>query len=151
MKEQNNRGVHESIQMNFFYDFEIPAGRAEKDAYTEVLPLSYGVITKVQIIIPPGHAALAHLQLLYHESQLYPLNRGGNYKGNKAVIDFDEYQPILVAPYELKARGWNEDTKNVHSFLCSFTVLLPEEMGREIPSVSIKALEELIGEEVEIV
>lgn len=136
--------------MNFFYEFTVPKSTTEEDPAELMMVLSYGIITKVQIIIPQGHAGLAHLKLLYHETQLYPLNRDGNYHSDNAKIDFDEYQPLLVAPYELKAKGWNEDTRYPHSFLCGFTVLRPEELGREIPLASIIALEELIGEEVEI-
>jgi len=136
--------------MNFFYEFTVPKSTKEDDPAELMMPLSYGIITKVQIVVLQGHAGLAHLKVFYHESQLYPLNRDGNYHGDNANIEFEEYQPILVAPYELKAKGWNTDDRYPHSFLCSFTVLRPEELGMEIPLASIRALEELIDEEVEI-
>lgn len=135
--------------MNFFYELSIPTEGEEDNPKDLVMPLSYGIITKVQIIIPPGHMALAHLQIKYHEFQLYPLNKG-DYHGNNVIIEFDEYQPVLVAPFELKAHGWNEDETYEHTFSMVFTVLRPEETGREIPVISIKALEDLIGKEVEV-
>ena len=114
------------------------------------MKMTHGVIRKVIIVVPPGCSGLSHLKILYHEHQLYPLNVQGNYKGDGTTISFEEYQPIIVAPYELKAKGWNSSTKHTHEFIMNFTILRPEEMGMKIPSQSIRALEELLGKEVEL-
>jgi len=131
--------------MHFFFEISIPKNKTEILPHTEILKLSSGVITHVTIYIPRGHAGLAHLQLLYHEHQLYPLNPGGSYRGNETTIDFAEYQPIIVSPYELKARAWNDDDTYAHSFLVGIAVQRPEEMGQDIPATSLQALQDLIG------
>jgi len=134
--------------MHFFFEVSVPYDTTEAIPYTERLILTRGVITNVLIYIPRGHVGLAHLQLLYHEHQLYPLNVGGSYRGNETTIGFTEYQPVTVSPYELKARAWNLDDTFDHSFLIGLAMQRPEEMGMEIPAVSLEALNSLIGQTI---
>lgn len=131
--------------MHFFFEVSVPKNTTQAAPHTEILRLSSGVITHVTIYIPRGHVGLAHLQILYHEHQLYPLNPGGSYRGNETTIDFVEYQPITVSPSELKTRCWNLDDTFAHTFLVGIAVQRPEEMGREIPDTSIAALLDLIN------
>lgn len=131
--------------MNYNFELEIPEMNEEVGQAELEMPMTYGVITRVSIAIPRGHAGLAHLKIFYHESQLYPLNRDGDYHGDRMDVTFDEFQPILAAPFMLKAKGWNEDETYKHKFLMNFTLLRPEELEREIPDVSIKAMRELLG------
>lgn len=131
--------------MNYNFDLEIDEDTDEDDPEELVMKMTYGVITKVIVVIPPGHDNLTGLRIFYHESQLYPLNRAGYYHGDHLHIEFDEYQPLIVEPFELKAKGWNADEKLPHTFIMNFTVLRPEEIGREIPAVSELAVRELLG------
>ena len=135
--------------MHFFYPVTAPHATTQLIPYTEVLKLSYGVITDVFIYIPRGHIGLASLQLLYHEHQLYPLNPGGVYKGNETTIAFKEYQPITVNPFELKARVWNTDDTIDHTFYIGLAMQRPEEMNQAIPASSLAALNDLIGLTIE--
>lgn len=135
--------------MNFFYKFTIAKDTAKSAPKSKKIPLSYGVITNCMFVIPPGHKEVTGLKLFYHEAQLYPLNRTEWYVGNDMNIEFEEYQPIVVEPYELKAKGYNTSTLYPHSFLIGITVLKPEEMGRAIPALSLKRMYELIGKEYE--
>jgi hypothetical protein len=134
--------------MHFFFEVEVLHGATKANPYTEILPLSYGVITDVLFYLPRGSVGLLGFNLLYHEHQLYPLNTGGWYRGNETTIAFNEYQPITVNPYELKARAYNIDDTIDHSFFVGLAVQRPEEMGREIPATSLAALEDLIGSEI---
>jgi len=134
--------------MHFFFEVVVPRGTVEESPYEETLRLTSGVITSVLVYIPRGHVGLAHLQLLYHEHQLYPLNTGGSYRGNETTIGFTEYQPVTVSPYELKARAWNLDDTFDHAFLVGLAMQRPEEMGMEIPAVSLEALNSLIGQAI---
>lgn len=131
--------------MNYNFELDIPNMNDEVGEKELEMNMTYGVITHVSIAIPRGHAGLAHLKIFYHESQLYPLNRDGNYHGDRMDVTFDEFQPILAAPFMLKAKGWNEDTENDHVFIMNFTLLRPEELERSIPDVSIKAMQDLLG------
>lgn len=136
--------------MNFFFDISIPFANKEANPHTEILKLSYGVITKVQIVVPGGHKGLAHLVLKYHESQMYPLSRGENYHGDDISIVFEDMFPLYVAPYELKAVAWNDDDTFPHAFLVGINILRPEELSLEVPRSSIEAMQELIGRGVEV-
>ena len=135
--------------MHYFFTIAIPANTPKTAPVLLTLPLANAIITRVQIVIPPGAQGLSHLQVAYHSSQLYPLNPGGDYSGDGMNIEFDEYQPIIVSPYELKISAWNLDTAYAHQFLIAITMLRPEEMGKEIPATSIAALSTLIGTEVQ--
>jgi len=134
--------------MHYFFEVSVPHSTDEATPHEEILPLTRGVITAVFIYLPRGHVGLAHLQILYHGHQLYPLNPGGSYRGNETTIAFTEYQPITVNPYELKARTWNLDEYYDHSILIGLAVLRPEEMGQEIPATSTEALAALLGQEI---
>lgn len=134
--------------MHFFFEVAVPKDTEEKLPYEKRLVLTYGVITDVNIYIPRGHVGLARLQLFYHDHQLYPLSSGESYRGNETTIAFAEYQPIVVEPFELKARGWNLDDTFAHSFFVGFAMLRPEEMGKEIPAASLEALYSMIGQPI---
>ena len=131
--------------MHFFFEISVPKKTSADNPHTEKLRLTKGVITDVFVYIPRGHAGLAALKMLYHDHQLYPLNPGGAYRGNETTIAFSEYQPIIVDPFELKAVAYNDDDTYAHSFFLGLAVQRPEEMGREIPSVSTAALMDLIN------
>jgi len=135
--------------MNFNYELEIPANTAESSPEKLMMNLTFGILTKVYVIVPTGHAGLAHLKIMYHESQLYPLPPSTEYHGDGNEISFEDRQPIFINPYELKAIGWNTDDTYAHSFLMNFTITLPETLG--IPAVAPDVLEivrNIIGAEL---
>ena len=135
--------------MNFNYELEIPANTSESSPEKLMMNLTFGILTKCYIIIPTGHAGLAHLKIMYHESQLYPLPPSTEYHGDGNEISFEDRQPIFINPYELKAIGWNTDDTYPHSFLMNFTITLPETLG--IPAVAPDVLEivrNIIGAEL---
>ena len=134
--------------MHYFFDVSIPHSRTEAAPYTEILKLTRAVITRLQIVIPSGAIGLSHLVLKYHEFQLYPLSRGENYHGDDLDIAFDEFMPLVVAPYELKAVGWNTDTANDHSFLIGIAMQTEDEIGAPIPPETLANLQDMIGEVV---
>lgn len=115
-----------------------------------MLKLSYGVIRHCLFVIPPGPKEVTGMKLFYHEAQLYPLNRQDWYVGDGFNVEFGEYQPLIVEPYELKAKGYNTSTTYDHAFFIGLTILRPEEMGRAIPDASMRALERLLGQEFEV-
>lgn len=109
--------------MNFFFRVTIPKQTSKTLPYEEKLKVSCGVIRNVKIWVLPGHAGLAGLQIYFHESQLYPLNRGGYYLGDNISIEFEDNYFIDIEPYQLKAAGYNEDIRYDHAFLISFGIL----------------------------
>ena len=134
--------------MNFFYEVSIPANTSKTAPYSKPLKLTYGVITGLQVVIPSGHAGTAHLLLLLHEFQLYPLSRGEDYHGDDVPITFADRTLLDAAPYELRAIGWNTDTENAHAFMVSVEVLRLDEIGVGAGFITTDDLKELIGHEV---
>jgi len=136
--------------MNFFFDVSIPAGRTQANPYEEILKLTYGVITHVQIVIPTGHLGRAHLVGYLHEFQVYPLSRGEDYHGDDSIISFSDRTELFSSPFELKIRGWNTDAAYAHSFLVSIEILLPDQIGHGTGTKGIGDLQEMVGEDIEV-
>jgi len=131
--------------MHYFFEVPIPAGREESAPYVKNLKLSYGVITGMLVIIPPGHAGTAHLQLLHHDFQIYPLSRGENYHGDDVPIPWADRYELFTSPYELKAQGWNTDIVNPHAFQVAVEVLRPEQIGMQAGTTGLLELQEIVG------
>ena len=137
--------------MNYDFSIKVPADTLEINPYTQKLRLTYGVITRVIITIPPGHKGLAYLQMLYHEFQMYPLNPGGAYHGAGVTIAFDERQALFVTPFEFKARAWNTDDTHEHEFIVNITMMRPEDVGWNYERVKDEQdTQELLGRELEV-
>jgi hypothetical protein len=134
--------------VHFFYEVSVPKNTAKTAPYERILPLSYGVITGVDVIIPTGHAGKAHLQILNHEFQLYPLSRNEDYHGDGSEIQFADRFELYSAPYEVKARGWNIDTSYAHVFQVGIEILLPEQLGMQTGTTGLDELQEIIGTEI---
>jgi hypothetical protein len=136
--------------MHYFFEVSVPAGTTEAAPYEKVLQVTRGTISRVEITIPSGHYGLAHLQVLYHEFQLYPLSRGEDYHGDDNTIAWDEAQEIDAPPYQLKARGWNTDDTYAHAFLVAVTMQRREEDTGKIQATTLEALQVLTGSQVDL-
>lgn len=137
--------------MNYDFSITVPANTPKISPYMQRLKLTYGVITRIIITIPHGHTGLANLQLLHHESQMYPLNSGSAYHGSGVSIAFDERQALFVTPFEFKARAWNTDDTYDHEFIVNITMMYPEDIGwtyaRERREAEAQAM---LGRELEV-
>jgi hypothetical protein len=134
--------------MHYFFDVSVPKSTTQASPYEEILMLSCGEIRRVEIAVPAGHKGKAHLQLLYHEFQLYPLSRGEDYHGDGSTVIFADQFALDSAPYELKARGWNTDTANDHSFLIGVDVELADSLTISASAKTLSDLQSLVGQEV---
>jgi len=109
----------------FAFELAIPANTAEDSPKTLDLELEEGTVNKVQIIIPPGHAALAGLAIFADTEQVIP--KSGWLKGNNdnLVFDCDIAIPYdsTNAIYKLIAKGYNNDDTYQHTFYIRIWVL----------------------------
>jgi hypothetical protein len=112
-----------------FYDFAItvPKSTTEANAVTTIAKVTHGVITHVSFRPRPGHSALLHCKVYYHEHQLWPVSREEDLHGDTFPIEWDDYEEIFTEPYELKIVAWNEDDTYAHTFDIGFA-LLPEKV-----------------------
>jgi hypothetical protein len=115
------------VCLGVFYDFAItvPKSTTEANAVTTIAKVTHGVITRVSFRPRPGHSALLHCQVSYHEHQLWPVSREEDLHGDTFPIEWDDYEELFTDPYELKIVAWNEDDTYAHTFDLGFA-LLPE-------------------------
>ncbi|MCK9598669.1 MAG: hypothetical protein M0R06_06485 [Sphaerochaeta sp.] len=109
--------------MFYTYEITVPANTAKRSPREDVVKLTAGVITRVSYRPRPGHAALCHCQVLYHEHQITPTNPDGELHGDTFPIESDEFLELDSIPYDLKIVSWNDDDTYDHTFDISFTVL----------------------------
>ena len=110
--------------MLFQASITIPKNTTFQDPTVVTFKIALGIITKIMVRPRPGHASLAHLVILHHESQIAPSTRDMNLHGDSWPIDWEEYYESYQPPYELKLKGWNEDDTYPHTFDV-FVAVLP--------------------------
>ncbi len=101
----------------------IPKNTSKAAPTILLLPIAHGIITKIMIRPRPGHAGLAHLVILHHESQIAPSAENMSFSGDTFPIDWEEYYESYQPPYKLKLQGWNEDDTYAHTFDVYVSVL----------------------------
>ena len=94
-----------------FYRFTltVPANTPESDPVRMTLPLTHGIIHRVEIGFPPGLAGLVHVAIYRFEHQLWPSNPGEWFAWDGYNIAFNEDYWLIEKPFELEVRGWSED------------------------------------------
>lgn len=102
--------------MDYDHTLTIPANTAEADAIEEILECCHGTVRAVFILVPPGHAGLAHLQIYRQTHQVWPTTIGQSFVGDDTIYHFEDNFPIHEAPYQVTLRGWNDDDTHEHSF-----------------------------------
>lgn len=102
----------------YVLDFNIPKNTPETTPATADLTMDAGTVSRINIIIPPGHAALAGLQLFNDTEQVIP--KTGWIKGNDDNLIFDVDITLVgtgsPAVYKLTAKGYNLDDTYDHTF-----------------------------------
>jgi len=102
--------------MLFTFSITAPANTAKASATKQTLKLKAGIITRWSILIPDGHAALAHLIILDGETQIIPWGDGQDICGNAETLEWEDDYELPSEPAELEARAWNDSTRFSHTF-----------------------------------
>ncbi len=97
----------------------------EPDAEKTVLPLCYGIINQIGIIIPAGVQGYSHIRICRALHQIVPYNPGGSLSGNYVYITFPEFLYLKEPPRQLEAYVWNASTVWDHKFYVHINVLPP--------------------------
>ena len=108
-----------------FYDFAItvPKDTTELAPVTQVMKLTKGVVTRVEVQFPNGCAGLAHCKLLHEESQKWPTPPSTSFASDGHAIVIDENFELNTEPFSLKAVCWNEDDTFSHTLYVRVGVL----------------------------
>jgi len=102
--------------MLFTFRVTSPANTPEASPAKTSLKLRSGVITKISVLIPPGHVALAHMAIFHGETQIMPWGDGQWLEGENETVEWAPDYPLTSEPAELEARAWNEDEAYAHTF-----------------------------------
>jgi len=107
----------------YTFDFMIDANTPEETPSTLSLDLEKGIVSRINVIIPPGHAALAGVQIYANTTQILPV--AGWLKGDRdnLVFDVDVSIPMIDSAYKLTAKGFNSDDTYPHTFYIRMWVL----------------------------
>ena len=100
-----------------FFDFEItiPAGTTAASPKTVEMKLTHGVIHAVRIDFPPGPRGEVYLAIFEGSVQRFPFNRGGYFRADNTLINFDEFLELTSEPYTLTAKGWSPSADYEHT------------------------------------
>lgn len=122
--------------MIYAWDITISAGTAAADPKTQILKLSKGVITKVEIKFARGCHGLVKVRLLHREAALVPLSRDEWITGDDEPVSFPEFFELDTTPYQLKFVGCSPGTGYDHDLTVRISVL-PKRVATMIPVIEL--------------
>ena len=97
----------------YVFDFSIPPSTPSVKQNLEV---EGEVLSKLYILIPSGHNALAGMRIMYGEQQLLPSVHDTYFKGNNVPYEFEPLLRLPSSPCTLTYEGYNNDPDNQHTF-----------------------------------
>lgn len=112
------------------------ASTTEANAKKTTIKLTAGIITKVGILIPAGHAGLTFCRIHRALHQIFPSIAGQYFTGDGVYISWDDYLPILYPPFDVDIYTWNTDDTYNHTMHFHFilrTDLIGMGIGLYVP------------------
>lgn len=116
--------------MYYSFSIPVPANTPAEAPVRVTLPLTQGVIQKIEVQFPRGTYALVHVALLSHCFQVWPTNLDGTFQSDGYVIPIDEYYPLNTEPYELEFIGWSEADTYDYNIDIRIGILRPDEVQK---------------------
>lgn len=99
------------------------ANTTEKNAISKTFKVWKGVIHSIDVLIPPGHAGLAKLQI-YHEGHIImPTNEDEFISGGDSVIRGKFFIDLKNLTNDIFLKAWNDDDTYDHEFIIHMGVL----------------------------
>lgn len=87
------------------------------------LVIQFGVIHRIEIIIPTGHAGLTGVRLLRGLHQIAPTSGSEWFLGDDVHLSYAEFVEIDDTPFSISVEAYNEDDTYAHSFVVGVAVL----------------------------
>lgn len=124
----------------------VPKNTAAETPSQETFEIQNGVIHRVHVSIPSGHAGLTGVRVLRGLHQVAPTSGSAWFTGDDSKVDYNEHIEIEESPYELVIESYNEDDTYDHTFVVGIGVLpewvlLPQKAMGE----TLKMLSEMFG------
>lgn len=108
--------------MLFDFDIVIPAGTLEISPIERRVRLTFGKLTQIRLLFPPGPATLVYIVVRHELHQLMPANYEGNINFDDEIIVSNLDYDLLDSPYELTILGWSPLAVYEHTITCQFDV-----------------------------
>ena len=124
--------------MFFAWDVLIPANTAEASPKTQILKLSKGVITRVDVKFPAGCHGMVRVRLFRYEHQLIPLTGGEWVTGNAESVPTEGYYELVEDPPQLKVVGCSPGASYNHTVTVRIQVL-PKAVATFMPLIDLMA------------
>ncbi len=110
--------------MSFFSKvITVPKNTSEEKYEEFELAIQNGVIHRIEIIIPAGHAGLTGVRLLRSLHQIAPTSGSEWFIGDDVHLSYAEFVEISDVPFSLSVEAYNEDDTYAHSFVIGVAVL----------------------------
>jgi len=100
--------------------FTIPKSTPVSSPVKGEVEIDGDMLERVYVLIPPGHYALAGLQIYYGELQIMPANIGEWLRGDNVVVNCTLDLELHDHPTKFVLKGYNEDERYDHTFYCYF-------------------------------
>jgi hypothetical protein len=120
----------------FAWDISVTAGTAEATPKTQVLKLTSGVLTGVDVKFPSGCHGLVKVRLKHWESPLVPLSRGEWITGDDESVKAPMYFELPKGPYELKFEGASPSASFDHTVTVRVSIL-PRAVASMVPLIEM--------------
>ena len=124
--------------MLYTHTLTVPANTTENDPAEEVVKLTHGVITMVEVEFPPGCAGLVQSFIRRSLHQVWPSNQEGYFRSDGRAIRWNDYYEMFSEPMELTVGAWSGDDFYSHDVLFRFELTSREiaERGKVVGSVA---------------
>jgi len=111
----------------FTFKVTAPANTPQTSPVKLDMKLKSGILSRIRVVIPSGHRSLAHLSILFGETQIIPWGDQEFIEGDDEVLEDEPNMALPGDPVSLEARAWNEDDTYPHSFLVRAWIRRPIE------------------------
>jgi hypothetical protein len=108
-----------------FYEWAIavPKETTEAAPVTQVMQLTEGVITGIEVQFPKGCAGLTHCRIRQGGTQKWPTPPSDSFTSDGHAVVIDENYELSAGLYELVAVCWNDDDTYQHTIYVRVGVL----------------------------
>lgn len=115
----------------------VPAQTPRNDPVKTMCHVTRGLVYKIEIRIPPGHAGLTGIWITHGGFQIWPSSLGEYFIGDDELISYEDLYLIESAPYVFNLYAFNEDASYEHTFYVRFGVVSKEiYKARYLPTLS---------------
>lgn len=119
--------------LTMFYDFTVtvPHNTSQENPVEQICPVTAGAVHRVSVQFPRGTYARVHIQIRYHEFQVWPTNPDGSLNADGYPLEWDESYPIDTDPFEFKVIAWSTADTYDYDINIRFGILRTEDVEKQ--------------------